>query len=164
WRLQLRLRDGSWSIEEAKTEEQSIAAQLLATSGDAAREVIVEAHDDCDRVAVGLALGEATLDVYRYAGGPTRDEQMDRAGDAVALFHGGAAIEDQWLALAEASGSCDDLARVLLVRGNARCWVEPSDEGALLLQAAALADQVDDPRLPLKALHNYAVFHQRRGG
>lgn len=179
WFLNVIRANGRWSIAEANTEEERIAKQLIATSGDAAREAIVEAHADYSRSAIGRAVAEASIDVFRHGG--DRDAAYDAAcfalrlvlpGDdtsaivmalrAASIFTGSEKFASAALAHAE-RGDCDDLALALFTLGNYRSQVDLEEGARLLRQSASLMDAVDDPRVPMKALHNYAVQQQQRG-
>src|SRR5258706_2626666 len=184
WFLSVVHRSAVWSIDDARTEKQRIAAQLLATSGDAARQAIVDAHPEYDRAVLGVALEDAAYGVLANRFGQSQPEQIEKAADAtyfamgqllsagddsslVTALH--AASIFSWdlagdaLAHAQASGDCDQLAAALFTLGNVRAQTNNEEGARLLREAGAMVDQVDNPRRPLKALHNYAVLQQRRG-
>jgi CHAT domain-containing protein len=188
WLLHVARQGGAWVIDDVMTEEQSIAVRLFETRGDADRAAIMADHPEYARGALARALAEHTLRVYRLATGATRAAQMSAADDAAAFALGVASRSEDLsaqlmtlraasvfgdaqvtlaadaLQLAEERGSCDDVALALLTLGNSRSYHRELDEGARLLRAAgAMADQVDNPRVPLKALHNFAVQQQTRG-
>jgi len=184
WFLHAVRKDAVWSIDEASTEEQRIAVQLLATPGDAMRKAIIDAHPEYDPAILEIALADTAYGVKANRFGPPQPEQVDRAADATffamgqLLFAGDKAsvltglhiasifdwkLAEDVRAQAEASGDCDQLAAALFTLGNVRAQQGHEDGVLLLRQVGAMVDQVDDPRLPLKALHNYAFLQQQRG-
>jgi CHAT domain-containing protein len=185
WFLHVIRRDGAWSIDKAMTEEQRIVAQLLATSGDAAREAIVARYAEYDRAALGRALADATIDVLRDSLGQTRPAPLEASADALGFalrlvlasddrsaivmgLRAAAIYGDSFKLAAEAlayarESDCDDLALALFTLGNMQSARNLEEGARHLHEAADLVDQVDNPRLPLKALHNYAVQQQQRG-
>jgi CHAT domain-containing protein len=185
WFLRVARRDGVWSIDDASTEEQRIAAQLLATPGDAGRQTIVDAHPEYDRGALGRALADVTIDRFLSEGGrwgahvaamaEAEEFAMDlllgtnepaaiaTAFRAASLFGDASKFAEASLSYAEASGDCDEISASLFTLGNVRQQTNIEEAAPLLKESAAMLDQVDNPRRPLKALHNYAVLQQQRG-
>ena len=64
---------------------------------------------------------------------------------------------------AEESGDCDALAFALFAAGNVRNWKGDETGVELLRRAGAMVDQLDNPRVALKALHNLSVFQGQIG-
>jgi CHAT domain-containing protein len=185
WFLRVVRREAIWSIDEASTEEQRIAAQLLATFGDAARQAIVDAHPDHDRAALGRALMDAAINLSLSEGGrsaahfaATYDAEEFAMGlllganesaaiatafQAASMLGDASKFAEASLSYAQASGDCDEISAALFTLGNVRAQTNIEEGARLLKESAAMLDQVDNPRRPLKALHNFAVLQQRRG-
>jgi CHAT domain-containing protein len=184
WRL--RLVPGTSRIASVQTLEDVVAAAIADAGSDHARQELVDACFECDRGLLSAAL--QALVVARAFHDPSHNgqcfENLDFAarmavesrdvtaavGAWVALSYAGLNEKGQLapaheaLELAEAEGDCDDVAMALLTLGNQATNHGDIDGGTRLLsRAAGLADRVDDPRRPLKALHNLAVLLASRG-
>jgi CHAT domain-containing protein len=177
-----------WRLKGGKAYmlEEIIAIQLLAADSDDARGRIVETCPDCDRENLSIALADLALDLSLSRSDTTTPSTIEAtefaremAADAgsvrgevwalrvfgfIAPQPMGFALGREAVALAERRGTCDDLAGALFSHGNTVSYGRDRDEGGRLLrEAASLAERVDNPRIPLKALHNFSSQQLSRG-
>jgi CHAT domain-containing protein/Flp pilus assembly protein TadD len=165
--------------------EESVAAQILSAKSELERQRLVESCTDCDRELLSIAASDITFDRVMQGGGTTPEMiEVNDFARRLAVDSGsvraevwalrvfgfiageplGYAFGREAVALAESKGTCDDLAGARFTLGNILGYGGDRDEGARLLrEAAALAERVDNPRIPLKALHNFSVLQNNRG-
>lgn len=183
WFLRLVRRSGRWLIAGKETGEQQVARALLTASTDAERRRLVEANAEYRAGGVAGELSwaawtklyeprlssadifqaqDAALFALELADASGDPRALARAYRALAAISGDPAYVDAMGKRAEASGDCDAIANALFARGN-QLNAAGGDGTALLKRAGSLVDDVDDPRAPLKALHNLAVVHIQTG-
>jgi CHAT domain-containing protein/tetratricopeptide (TPR) repeat protein len=184
WRL--TLMPGSARIATVRTLETVVAEAIADARDDAAAQAAADACIECDKGALAEALEDVAMrraffdpwtNPVRYdtIGVAARLAAEDggvtsQVGLFVAYAYLAVGAEHQLaaaraaLTLAEARGSCDELAMARFALGNALTNHGDLDGGARMLQqTAALVDRVEDPRRPLRALHNLAVQLGSRG-
>lgn len=182
----LHLVAGTNGIASVRTLEEVVATDVVQARDEAERQAIVEACVECDRAALSIAIGDEALmrSFHEMPNVPLLIENADFAArladesgnvsaqvnSMVVLAYTGTersahlALARDALALAETKGTCDDQAMALLVLGNSFVAHDRSEEGIRAYQrGASLVDRVDDPRSPLKSLHNLAVHLSSRG-
>lgn len=163
------LRDGV-----VTTEAHFIAESIIAAHDDVAREAIVAAHpeyaphdlftaviDDLEETHdPDFALSGAMAWVVTES--EKRGDQRVESRALTEALHGESPSDmvqrdDTALAIARQSGDCDAVASALLRAGNSHNVAKAGSGDDLLWQAASMAEALDDGRIGLKALHNYAA-------
>jgi CHAT domain-containing protein len=164
------LRDGT-----VTTEDHFLAQSIIAAHDDAARDAMVTAHPEYGPHDLMLAV----LDELEESHDPdfARTDAMtwvitraeDRSDWAVASralsepvrrepFPEAARRSQGALAIALRTNDCDVVAAALFRAGNSSNVGTNGDGNGLLRQSASMADTLDDGRIALKALHNYASY------
>jgi CHAT domain-containing protein/Flp pilus assembly protein TadD len=182
WYLQFEKQGASWRIRSAMTNEQRLAAMIVAQKDDAARRAVL-AGAEFDKRVLPIAIASLATDgeddsgadavqfaltLSREAADPFAEASCLRLMSTVhVLGHNFAkAIEsaEQSLAVARRAQSPDAECAALFTLGIAE-WFADDLVDAIdhLDNAGALADRIEDPRSAIKSIYMAAYILQRQG-
>lgn len=190
WYVRLTREGDRWLIAHAESGEARLGRELYEATSDGERRALMEAHPDYNPGdparelatqvwAAGLGgmppprvvLDDETKLLFALAlvkqGSSTFDWVWVLASYSATPYAPDLHAKASLVRLAEASDDCDAQVLALKELGDGMNQVfkdNTSEDGTVAMRrAVSLVDSVDDPRVPLQALHNLVAFHVNTG-